>query len=206
MPTKCVGGGPTSPCSGTASRRATGIAMGDSGEVVERTSSATTVLIGLALMGLAACAIRTRGGRNWLRHPNPPPHQSSQRSRTGGSTSSFLPASPDLSLGAPIVRPFDGLLLADIAVSPDADAHRRIPRKRGLYRLDITGSSDECGSAATRFRVGSRLARSRGRPTEQQSCSTTISSNSARRRPRRVGPRHRRADGADRRWRANRWW
>lgn len=62
----------------------------------------TPVLVGLALVGSAACS-------------------GSDSESSGAATPSEPTASLELSLGAPVVRQFEGLPLTDVAVSPDAD-------------------------------------------------------------------------------------
>ena len=95
--------------------------MGNYGDGVERTWPATTVLIGLALMGLAACADSDSGSSDTAAPSEPTATAVESAVSDKGVDLDFPAASPDLSLGAPIVRPFDGLPLTDIAVSPDAD-------------------------------------------------------------------------------------
>ena len=97
------------------------IAMGNYGDVMERTWCATTVLIGLALMGLAACADSDSGSSDTAAPSEPTATPIESAASDKGVDLDLPAASPDLLLGAPIVRPFDGLPLTDIAVSPDAD-------------------------------------------------------------------------------------
>lgn len=88
---------------------------------MERAWPATTVLIGLALMGLAACDDSESGSSDTAAPSEPTATAVESAVSDKGVDLDFSAASPDLSLGAPIVRPFDGLPLTDIAVSPDAD-------------------------------------------------------------------------------------
>ena len=88
---------------------------------MERTWSATTVLVGLALMGLAACADSDSGSSDTAAPSEPTASPVESAVPDKGVDLDFPDAAPDLSLGQPLVRRFDGLPLTDIAVSPEAD-------------------------------------------------------------------------------------
>ena len=88
---------------------------------MERRSWMATVLVGLAVVALAACSGSDSGssGAGPSSEPTATPVESAVPDQ--GVDLEFPAASPDLVLGAPVLRPFDGLPLTDIAVSPDAD-------------------------------------------------------------------------------------
>ncbi len=89
--------------------------------VVERTMWASAVLSGVAVVGLAACSgsDSESSGVAMSSEPTASPVESAVPDQ--GIDPDFPAAAPDLLLGAPIVRQFDGLPLTDIAVSPEAD-------------------------------------------------------------------------------------
>jgi hypothetical protein len=88
----------------------------------------TPVLVGLAVMGSAACS-------------------GSDPASSGTATTSEPTASPELLLGAPIVRQFEGLPLTDVAVSPDAD---RIAVARGNSEVCVVSTSPDVPTSADR--------------------------------------------------------
>jgi hypothetical protein len=89
---------------------------------------AAPVLVGLAVMGSAACS-------------------GSDPASSGTATTSEPTASPELLLGAPIVRQFEGLPLTDVAVSPDAD---RIAVARDNSEVCVVSTSPDVPTSVDR--------------------------------------------------------
>jgi hypothetical protein len=80
-----------------------------------------TALVGLAGVALAACSGSDSGSSSAAPPSQPTATPVESAVPAQGVELDFPAAAPDLLLGAPIVRQFDGLPLADIAVSPGAD-------------------------------------------------------------------------------------
>ena len=110
-------------------------------------SCAATVLIGIAVMGLAACAESSSrsSGTAVPSEPVATPVESAVPDE--GVDLDFPAASPDLVLGAPVVRPFDGLPLTDVAVSPDAD---RVAVSRDNGEVCVVSTSPDVPTSADR--------------------------------------------------------
>jgi len=121
--------------------------MVDEGDVIERSSCVATGLIGLALMGLAACAGSDAGSSGTAAPSDPSATSVEPMVLDQGGELDSPAASSDLLPGAPIVRTFDGLPLTDIAVSPDAD---RIAVARDNSEVCVVSTSPQVPTSADR--------------------------------------------------------
>jgi hypothetical protein len=115
---------------------------------MERRSRVGTVLVGLAVSGLAACAGSGSGSSDAVLPSEPTATPVESAVPDQGVELDLAAAAPDLLLGAPIVRQFDGLPLADITVSPGADLIAAESRNSEVCVIstspDVPTSMDRC--------------------------------------------------------------
>jgi hypothetical protein len=121
--------------------------MGSYVDLMERASCVTTVLIGLTVMGLAACADSESESTGTVAPSEATATPVESTAPDQAIDLEFPAASSDLVPGAPVVRPFDGLPLTDIAVSPDGD---RIAVARDDGEVCVVSTSTDVPTSADR--------------------------------------------------------
>ena len=95
--------------------------LGTYGQVMERRSWATPILVVLVVIWSAACSGSNSKSSGSATPAGPTAAPAESAVPDQGIELEFPAASPELLLGAPVVRQFEGLPLTDVAVSPDAD-------------------------------------------------------------------------------------